>query len=73
MHVNAAGSKGTRALEIMGAPDVKLKQCHTATRDGDLVDDDGHKQPHIGFAPGADAVGDMLPGEVTDDGREASR
>lgn len=33
IHMNEAGSRNTRTLEIQGAPVVALKQNHAATRD----------------------------------------
>jgi hypothetical protein len=33
LHFNEAGSKGVRTLEIVGAPAVKLKENHAATRE----------------------------------------
>ena len=33
IHFNEAGSKGTRTLELQGAPEVRLKQNHNATRE----------------------------------------
>ena len=33
IHFNEAGSKGTRTLELQGAPEVRLKQNHQATRE----------------------------------------